>query len=323
MELVLSASDHQHMAENGYVVIPNAVPAKDLAAVVDGIWSHKRMDRNDPESWYHDPHGNRPQSGGGFMRQMHTPAMWRVRQSPKIHRAFADLWGTDNLWVTIDCCIFKPPLRPDRPGRGETGDPRGLLHWDFSVPDTPKCFKLSQAVVFLEDTAADQGTFQCVPGFQNRYEEWHASRDGDFEFGSTSGAPMECGLESPTPIAGKAGDLLIWDSFSPHGHCRNTSSKPRLAQLMTMWPATEAGHEAGLHVFWPSSLPAHDGSALGEKCGGLEAERESRITQWREGMQAHYDLPEPEKVTGQGDVPSCPLSPLGRRLLGLDPWPTA
>ena len=33
---------------------------------------------------------------------------------------------------------------------------------------------------------------------------WHAERNGDLDSGS--GAPMEQGLGSPTPIAGKAGD---------------------------------------------------------------------------------------------------------------------
>ena len=315
---MLTAADHQHMEEQGYVIVPNAVAPEELAAVVDGIWSHMRMDRNDPNSWYEDPKGDNLQQYG-FMRQMHTPAMWRVRQSPQIHRAFADLWGTDNLWVTMDRCIFKPPLRADRPEWGKTGDPRGLLHFDFPVATTPKRFKLFQAVVYLEDTAADQGTFQCMPGFQNRYEAWHTAQNGDFDVGNH--IPMDQGLESPTPIAGKAGDLLIWDSFTPHGHCYNTSSKPRLAQFLSMWPATEEGHEACLRVFWPSTLPSNDGSALGEKCSGLEAERLSRITQWRDGSQTDFKRPVPEIVTSQEDVPSCPLSPIGRRILGLDLWP--
>ena len=71
---MLSAADHQHMEENGYVVIPDAVPPEDLAAVVDGIWSHMRMDRNNSDSWCEDPHGDKLQMYG-FMRQMHTPAL--------------------------------------------------------------------------------------------------------------------------------------------------------------------------------------------------------------------------------------------------------
>ena len=47
-------------------------------------------------------------------------------------------------------------------------------------------------------------------------------------------------------MPGKAGDLLIWDSFMPHGHTFNTTSAPpkvRLNQFMTMYPCdNEAEH---------------------------------------------------------------------------------
>ena len=66
---MLTPADHQHMEEKGYVVIPNAVPPEDVAAVVDGIWSHMRMDRNNPDSWYEDPNGDNLQKYG-FMRQI-------------------------------------------------------------------------------------------------------------------------------------------------------------------------------------------------------------------------------------------------------------
>ena len=97
------------------------------------------------------------------------------------------------------------------------------------------------------------------------------------------------------------------------------SGHRRIAALKLLGPAQ--GHEACLRVFWPSTLPSNDGSGLGEKCSGLEAERLSRITQWRDGSQTDFKRPVPEIVTSQEDVPSCPLSPIGRRILGLDLWP--
>lgn len=42
--------------------------------------------------------------------------------------------------------------------------------------------------------------------------------------------------EQLTHVEGKAGDLLIWHSFLPHGSCRNDSSRPRMMQLITMFP---------------------------------------------------------------------------------------
>ena len=58
--------------------------------------------------------------------------------------------------------------------------------------------------------------------------------------------PSLAGLE-PTAIAGSAGDLIIWNSFIPHGNAANTSDSPRLAQFVTMVPADSTGNE-GLDV---------------------------------------------------------------------------
>ena len=52
--------------------------------------------------------------------------------------------------------------------------------------------------------------------------------------------PSLAGLE-PTAIVGGAGDLIIWNSFIPHGNAANTSDSPRLAQFVTMVPADSTG----------------------------------------------------------------------------------
>ena len=101
----------------------------------------------------------------------HTPAMWRVRQSPRIHAAFASLWRTARLWISLDRTMLKAPsCGPDHPGSD-------LLHWDFDVREETERFQLYQATLFLEDCAVDQGTFQCVPGFHQKYVSWRAAAD--------------------------------------------------------------------------------------------------------------------------------------------------
>ena len=49
---VLSKDDLAFWDENGYVVIPNAVPQENLDAMVDVIWEFLDMDRDNPEDWY-------------------------------------------------------------------------------------------------------------------------------------------------------------------------------------------------------------------------------------------------------------------------------
>ena len=53
---VLSPADHEFFRENGYVIVHNAVPQRNLDAVIDLVWEFLEMDRNDPDDWYHEPH---------------------------------------------------------------------------------------------------------------------------------------------------------------------------------------------------------------------------------------------------------------------------
>jgi ectoine hydroxylase-related dioxygenase (phytanoyl-CoA dioxygenase family) len=41
----------------------------------------------------------------------------------------------------------------------------------------------------------------------------------------------------------RAGDLLIWNSLTPHDVARNSSGRPRLAQYITMFPVQEDNEE--------------------------------------------------------------------------------
>jgi hypothetical protein len=64
------------------------------------------------------------------------PGIRENRRAPRIRAAFAQLWGTDDLWVTIDRGGFNPP---DLPGRSFAVPP---LHWDISlVPPFPDYFQ--------------------------------------------------------------------------------------------------------------------------------------------------------------------------------------
>ena len=49
---ILSAEDRNFWAENGYVVIHNAVPPEHVKAVAGTVWDFLEMQPGDPESWY-------------------------------------------------------------------------------------------------------------------------------------------------------------------------------------------------------------------------------------------------------------------------------
>lgn len=217
---VLTADDLSFWDEHGYVIVRGAISAEDSAASAQLLWDHLQMNPDDPETWY------RPIKSKGIMVQLfHHPVLQRNRESARMHKAFAQLWGTADLWVTTDRMSFNPPERPSRPFQG----PR--LHFDTSLaPPIPLGL---QGLLYLTDTQADQGAFSCVPGFHRRVEEWLKSLPPDE-------SPRAQDLErlGPVPIAAGAGDLIIWHHALPHGSSPNRATRPRLVHYVTMFPTT-------------------------------------------------------------------------------------
>ena len=139
-----------------------------------------------------------------------------------------------------------------------------------------------QGVLCLSGTAADQGGFQCVPGFHKRLEEWAETQPEDRPPMHPDTADMEL-----VHVPARAGDLIIWHRALPHGNSRNHSSKPRLAQYISMAPAQEDQRRQRM-AGWK------------QRCAKSKAD-----------ASVAEDLPEPADIH---------LTPLGRRLLGIDRW---
>lgn len=271
---ILSAEDRTFWEENGYVIIHDAVPQANLEAVVNDIWAFLGVDRHDPEAWY-----RAPISKAGMLEMYHTQSLWNNRQYPRIHQAFADIWQTEKLWVSFDRANMNPPARPD-------WDYQGMVHWDVDTSQDPIPFFV-QGVLYLEDTAADQGGFQCVPGFNRHFPEWVKTQPADRD----PWHPALDELEVKT-IPGKAGDLLIWHNLLAHGNSRNRSTKPRLAQYISMSPAREEDDVA----------------------------RQKRIEGWRERKSPGGRAFPGDPRGFEQERPVAELTSLGKRLLGLEQW---
>jgi hypothetical protein len=217
---VLDADDLAFFAEHGYVVVHDAAPQPQCAAAAQAIWSFLGADPDDPSTWYGGPQGH-----SIWVPLLRHPALWANRRAPRIHGAFAQLWGRDDLWPNVDQVGFNPPERAGWPFPG----PR--LHWDVSLaPPIPLALK---GLLYLVDVAADQGAFTCVPGFHRRIDAWLAALPPGAD-------PRAQDLEAlgPVPVAGRAGDLVIWHEALPHGSSPNRAALPRLVQYLGIVPST-------------------------------------------------------------------------------------
>lgn len=211
---VLDAGDLAHWEREGWVVLRGAISRGEAAAAEALLWQVVDGDPADPASWY-------GHCGNGIMVQLFQhPALDVARRSPRIHKAFAQLWGTADLWTTIDRMSFNPPETARHPFQG----PR--LHWDVSLA-LPVPFA-TQGIIYLTDTSADQGALALVPKFHHRLENW---LDG---LGNSDPRQVDLDAEAITIPAG-AGDLVIWRQDLPHGASPNRAVRPRMAQYVNYY----------------------------------------------------------------------------------------
>lgn len=270
---LLSPADREQLAECGFVVARQLVAREKLRPAIDAMCSFLGVDYDRPRSW----HRASPASNG-IVPIHQAQAFWDTRQEPQVHQVFAELLGTPRLWVTMDRGSFKPPLTR----RFFRHRDDSAIHWDCDLW-SPGPLKL-QGVLYLDDTGLDQGGFRCVPGIYQELWRWIARQAA-----AKDGKRPEVGDHPVVQVAGGAGDLIIWTSLLPHGSGINVSSRPRVAQYISMEPV------------------------------GDEQERQERVELWRTRRAPAWWRDWPGQQDPEPGSPAA-LSPLGRKLLGLDRW---
>ena len=285
MTTVFSAEERTFFGRNGYVILRNAVPQENLDAVLALIEEYTGIELADPDAWYHGTH---PPHGNGMIELYQGQALWDNRQSPRIHQAFRELSGTEKLWTTLDRVNLKAPIHPDHP----ENDHEGFIHWDIDTSEARQSFFV-QGVLCLTDTTEEMGGFQCVPEIYRNWDDWVQTQPAGRD-------PRKPALttEKIVPIPANAGDMIIWNSMLAHGNGQNISDRPRLAQYITLFAA-------------PHGALSPD----------QEERRQSRVASWRNRTPpdehwAHGDPGEWEQNHGK----TAELTPLGRKILGVDLW---
>lgn len=224
-----------------------------------------------------------PLPTSGMVELYQHQALWDNRQYPRVYEAFAEILNTPRLWVSFDRVNMKPPRRADHPEY----DHKGFIHWDVDTSKPPGALGV-QGVLCLTDTTPNMGGFQCVPELYRQMDTWLPTQPAD----RNPRAPDLTGF-AVTPVPARAGDLIIWDRLLAHGNGHNVSDKPRLAQYITMFPARADNEDF----------------------------RQKRLAQWRDRLPPDTDwAPGDPRGWEQTHGRTADLTPLGRKLLGLDAW---
>lgn len=199
------------------------------------------------------------------------------------HPQFYAAWT--ELWQEKSLLVTLDSCRftpPWRPGFAEP-DP---IHLDTD-PWNDRAQTL-QGVIAITQTSADQGGFCCVPSLYR-----NPSRRPKTKTKVASGAeywlPDISGHEV-THVAAGAGDLIVWSSRLPHSNSKNLSTEPRIA-------------------FYAATILADRNQHLRPVL--TESWRTGECVSWWRNRPG-FDKPE--------KWPPAKLTPLGRRLVGLDEW---
>ena len=204
--------------ENGYLVVKGAITREEAEASADAVRSFFHASAEDPESWYR-PHEAWKKVMVGLFRH---PALDATRNAPKVVGSFAQLWNREILATAVNQVGFNPP---------ETERyrfPGPEIHWDTSLePPVPLYL---DGVLYLTDTEEEQGAFACVPGFHKEVDRWvEGLPEGSDPRSVDWGHRLK-------PIAGKAGDLVIFHHALPHGPTPNRGKSPRIVQYVNCYP---------------------------------------------------------------------------------------
>ena len=281
---VLSPTDFEHWQSFGFVVVQEAVPAAKVEALKKLLWEFQEMDPNDMSTWNGGQlrdHAMKELNNSGMVEIYNHQVLWDTRQDQRVYDAFVDIWDDEHLWVTIDRANLNTP---NRSGRAFPG----FIHTDVDTTLDPLPVNV-QGVLSLVDVNGETGGFQCVPDFFRTFAEWKKrqpeQRDG-FN-------PNIEGLDI-YPVPMKAGDLLIFNSLLAHGIRPNTSEdKVRMAQYIAMTPAAEDNEEL----------------------------RQRRVESWKERKAPEgFAFPGDPREWERTRCETAALTPLGRKLLGVDSW---
>jgi len=237
------------LRQDGFTVVPRAVPPERCAAVVDAIGSVCGVRLDDPQTW------DRISARCDQVPVWNHPSQWAIRQLPLLHDVWSTIWGRDDLWSDLNSCRVTPPSGPGR------ADPLPI-HFDVDPREPNE--QWFPGVVALTDAPAGHGRFRCVPSLFRDPTRWPATWT-DTPHGTEYQPPYEDDEVIEVPL--QVGDLLILDSHLPHGTVPNEAATPRAVFYVQLHPAGTDDErrerlreqESGRCPAWWRWKPGHDG----------------------------------------------------------------
>jgi hypothetical protein len=219
---VLSVSQIKDFNRDGYLAVPGAFGAADMAHIERWTTEIKDMPEVRGRQWvYHESSLSDPD----------IELVSRIEKLSPFHEGFADLSrtlaGTAGQLLAEDAVLFKEKINFKMPG-GDGFKP----HQDSQAGWEDYASYFITVTVCIDHATLENGCLQVAPGRQNRglFRKWEPLTDDDM-------ADMNF-----LPLPTSPGDLILFDSYTPHYSEPNLTKDTRRLYFVTYNKASEGDH---------------------------------------------------------------------------------
>ncbi|CBF80106.1 hypothetical protein AN7787.2 [Aspergillus nidulans FGSC A4] len=282
------------LLRNGFAVVKGAVPRDRALKYADEIYDWLEefglgFNRHDPSTIHKDhlPDINEKGMCLGYAIS-HESFTWAVRQEPGVIAAFEKVYDTPDLIVSFDSVNIGFPnrtdIKPNKPWPHQDQDPekpgfrclQGLVNLLPNGPDDGGLIVCKGAHLLSEEF---HEAFKDEERIWSWYErsvysstkEWYGFTDAGLQWLRDKGCEW-------IKLTAEPGDLLLWDSRTPHYNLSSKTSQPRFAVYTCYMPVEDATtkqlqtkkmafEETKMTTHWPNAmhvvdLPVHRNGEL-------------------------------------------------------------
>lgn len=236
----------KHLQDHGFVVLKEVADADQVNEAKSLLWDaiserHEQVNKQDPDTW-----NFRCNAPGIIPWLAQSAGAWAVRGWPGVKNAFAQIWQTEELIVSMDCVILWRPWWLNSDWKPQTEG----LHIDQN-PFRKPGLECVQGMVPLIHVDEHSGGLQVVPdshldAAKEAFKRTHPHMRSSGDWCPCDDHDLQ---QQAVLLLADPGDLILWDSRTIHGGLvgsgKGQQDEPvelaRLAVTVAMTPRAWAG----------------------------------------------------------------------------------
>ncbi|KAJ5761642.1 hypothetical protein N7533_003681 [Penicillium manginii] len=272
------------LTRDGFAIVKGAIPREKAVKYSDKMYSwlenfNLGFDRNDLSTVHKDKLPLINEKGMCLHYGLpHEDFVWDIRSEPGVVSAFEKIYDDEDLIVSFDAINFQFPNRtdiaPNKPWPHQDQDPekhgfrcmQGLVNLLPNGPDDGGLIVCRGGHLLSEEFHRDMADEERIPAWT---PEWYGFTERGMKWLEDRGCTWE-------KISAEPGDLLLWDSRTPHYNLSPKNNQPRFAIYTCFMPVADATQDDLLRkkdafdrrvgtTHWPNAK--HTGSNVAQRDG--------------------------------------------------------